>query len=105
MSSNKEALKQVKAYAPNLKVCMGAGKDPWGIVDNAIEVGAEKVQLYRQYYNQEMIDKAHANGIICNAFYADTEEQARIYLEMGVDTILTNDYLTISKIVAEYKNK
>ena len=105
MSSNKEALKQVKAYAPHLKVCMGAGKDPWGIVDNAIEVGAEKVQLYKQYYNQEMIDKAHANGIICNAFYADTEEQARIYLEMGVDTILTNDYLTISKIVAEYKNK
>ena len=39
-----------------------------------------------------MIEKAHANGIKCNYFYCDDPEQAKRMLEMGVDTILTNDY-------------
>ncbi len=53
--------------------------------------------LYGQqgYFNQEMIDKAHENGIRCNVFYADDADEAKKYLEMGIDTILTNDYLYI----------
>ena len=43
-----------------------------------------------------MIDKAHEHGIICNVFYADDTDEAKRYLEMGIDTILTNDYQTIS---------
>jgi len=46
--------------------------------------------------------KYKANGIICNAFFADDEEKAIRYLRMGIDTILTNDYLKISNIVKEY---
>ena len=42
-----------------------------------------------------MIDKAHENGIRCNVFYADDADEAKKYLEMGIDTILTNDYLYI----------
>ena len=105
MTSNKEAIKEVKRIAPDLKCCMGAGENHWKIVDNAIEVGAEKVQLFRPDFNREMIEKAHAHGIKCNVFWADEPELARKYLEMGVDTILTNDYNRISQIVNEYKNK
>ena len=61
------------------------------------------MQLFRPYFNREMIEKAHAHGIICNVFYSDDEESCREYLDMGVDTVLTNDYLKISKIVNEYK--
>ena len=53
--------------------------------------------------NKEMVDKAHENGIRCNVFWADEQETAREYLDMGVDTILTNDYWTISRVVEEYK--
>ena len=42
-----------------------------------------------------MIDYAHKNGIRCNVFYADDPEEAKEYIEMGIDTILTNDYLAI----------
>ena len=48
-----------------------------------------------------MIDKAHAHGIICNVFYADEIDEAKKYLEMGIDTILTNDYNRISSIIAK----
>jgi len=49
-----------------------------------------------QYYNQEMIDKAHAHGIKCNYFYCDTPADARRMLDMGIDTILTNDYQRVA---------
>ena len=46
-----------------------------------------------------MIDKAHANGIICNVFWADEPELAREYLDMGIDVILTNEYQLVSQVL------
>ena len=95
MSGNDEKIKKAKEYAPDIAVCLGAGRDKWAIVDRAIKLGADKVQLFKPYFNQEMIDKAHAHGIICNVFWSDDPEEARKFREMGIDTILTNDYLNI----------
>ncbi len=93
-------IKQFKEYAPEISVCVGHLDDkPWAIVDRAIELGCEKVQLFKPYFNQEMIDKAHDHGIICNVFWSDDEEETKKFLEMGIDTILTNDYNIISQIV------
>ena len=90
-------IKQWKAYAPDIPVCVGhLAERPWDIVDRAIEYGCEKVQLYQQFYTKEMIDKAHAHGIRCNYFYADTTEEAESLFDMGIDTLLTNDYIKIS---------
>ena len=90
-------IKQFKEYAPDISVCVGHLKArPWEIVDRAIELGCEKVQLFKPYFNQEMIDKAHENGIICNLFYADDIEEAKSYMAMGIDTLLTNDYHKVS---------
>ncbi len=85
------------AVAPYLKRCMGAGKDRWGIVENAIKFQCSKLQFFKPCFNQEMIDKAHANGIRCNIFWSDDVEEARGMLAMGIDTILTNDYLSIAR--------
>ncbi len=92
-------IKQFKEYAPDIAVCVGhSDAKPWAIVDRAIELGAEKVQLFKPYFNQEMIDKAHEHGIICNVFFADNVDEAKQYLSMGIDTILTNEYNLISQI-------
>ena len=96
MSGVDPILKQFRDYAPDIAICVGGGEHKWEIVDRAIEMGARKVQLVKGYFNQEMVDKAHANGIRCNVFWSDDPEEARELLDMGIDTILTNDYLTIS---------
>ena len=83
--------------APYIRRCMGADSNPWGIVENAIKYQCAMIQLFKPYFNQEMIDKAHANGIICNFFYSDDPEETRQLLEMGIDTILTNDYFRIAQ--------
>jgi glycerophosphoryl diester phosphodiesterase len=105
MTTNDEMIKKVKKNYPQMRCCVGAGKAPWEMVDRAIALGAEKVQLFKPYFNQEMIDKAHEYGILCNVFYADDPDEAQKYLDMGIDCILTNDYNAISQIVDEYKKK
>jgi glycerophosphoryl diester phosphodiesterase len=96
-----DGIKAMKEYAPHLKCCMSAAPDHWKIVDRAIEVGAEKVQLFKPDFNKEMIDKAHAHGIKCNVFWSDDPEEAAKFLEMGVDCVLTNDYLAIKTALEE----
>lgn len=97
MINQEGVIRQFMEYAPEIPVCVGHRKDvAWQIVDRAIALGCKQVQLFKPYFNQEMVDKAHAHGIRCNVFYADDPEEAQRYLEMGIDTILTNDYLTIS---------
>ena len=92
-----EHLAQFKKYAPEIPICVGhLDARPWELVDRAIALGAEKVQLFKPYFNQEMIDKAHAHGIRCNVFWSDDPEEAKQFLAMGIDCILTNDYQRIS---------
>ena len=101
MTTNDKIIKKVMEYAPDLKCCVGwnGNKEPLSMVERAIELGAKKIQLYKPYFNQETVKKAHENGIICNVFWSDDVEEAKNYLNMGIDTILTNNYHKISQII------
>ncbi len=92
MSGNDEVLKQLGALAPHLKRCVGAGVQKDLIVERAIELGCEMVQFFKEHITPEKVELAHKHGIICNYFYCDDVEKANYYLDMGIDTILTNDY-------------
>ena len=105
MSSDDEFHAIFNEIAPEVVRCQGAKADKWSIVNDAIDNGCKKVQLFKPYINQQMIDKAHKHGIICNVFFADDPKEAIDYLEMGIDTILTNNYLEVSKAVNEWKKR
>lgn len=85
--------------APELRRCMGAGLAPMEIVENTIRWKCAKLQFMIPHVNREMIEKAHAHGIRCNLFWADDPEEAKRWSAMGIDTILTNDYLTVANAV------
>ncbi|MBQ8163280.1 MAG: hypothetical protein IJZ93_02795 [Clostridia bacterium] len=97
MTTNDSIIRKLHEYAPDLKCCVGwdGNKEPMSIVDRAIELGAYKVQLFKPYFNEDTVKKAHAHGILCNVFWADDPNEAIRYLDMGIDTVLTNDYLTV----------
>ena len=105
MSGNDFVLRQLGELAPDLCRCVGGGDAPFEMVERAIAMGCQKVQLMSNKFTQEMIDKAHENGIICNVFQSDYADLTRRYLDMGIDTILTNDYQLISTVVKEYKER
>lgn len=106
MTGNDHILEQLRKLAPDICRCCGAGHTEdlhWNIVERAIKYDCKKVQLFKPNFNQDMIDKAHEHGIICNVFWSDNVEEAKQFLEMGIDTILTNDYLNISQVLNKCK--
>ena len=101
MSGEDSLLARLQREYPEIPRCCGAGDGRWEIVDRAIKFGCTKVQLFKPYFNREMIEKAHANGIACNVFWSDDAEETKEFLDMGIDTILTNDYNRIAQVVNE----
>lgn len=99
MCGNRNVLRQIKKLDSGILLCVGAGNSPYTMVEDAIEIGCEKVQLFKPKFTQEMIDKAHANGIRCNVFWSDDPDEAKQFIEMGIDTILTNDYNRIAQAI------
>lgn len=99
MSNADRAQEEFHKIAPHIHRCVGwdgTKDDNDRIVDRAIRLQSEKVQLFKPYFDQSTVDKAHANHILCNVFCADTPEEAQRFRAMGIDTILTNDYQNIA---------
>lgn len=103
MSGEDSLLERLQTEYPEITRCCGGGNGRWQIVERAIKYGCKKLQLVKGYFNQEMIDRAHENGIICNVFWSDNEEETQKFLDMGIDVILTNDYNRIAQIVNKRK--
>ncbi len=101
MSCRDEITRRVKAYAPDLRICVGwdGDPDPASMPKRAIALKAEKIQLFKPYFNADTVRCAHENGILCNVFYSDDPEEANAFLDMGIDCILTNDYLRVFEAV------
>ena len=107
MTTNDEIIKKLRCYAPDINVCVGwdGNKEPLSIVERAIALGAQKVQLFKPYFNQQSVDMAHKHGILCNVFWADDPEEAIQFRKMGIDCILTNDYLAIKNALDGHFSK
>ncbi len=105
MTSNDTLMRRIGEKYPGFLRCVGEGDVHFTIVDRAIAMGCEKVQLFKPYFNQEMIDKAHAHGIRCNVFWSDDPEETRRFLDMGIDCILSNDYNRVANAVNAWKKE
>ncbi|MBR2625014.1 MAG: hypothetical protein IKD23_01300 [Lentisphaeria bacterium] len=98
-----EILQLVQKSAPEIPRCLQDDAGKYEIVDNAVKYNCQKVLLSASCCNQEMIGKAHANGIKCNYCSCNDPQQAVELLQMGMDTILTNDCFIVAKVVKQYK--
>ncbi|MBR2459702.1 MAG: hypothetical protein IKB34_00515 [Clostridia bacterium] len=101
MTGNDVVMKQLGILAPHLKRCVGAGNAPDLVVERAIEMGCEMVQFFKEHFSKEKIELAHSHGIRCNYFYADDPQKATELLDMGIDTILTNDYQRVANALKD----
>ncbi len=100
MSSNDQMLAKAMEYAPDIAVCVGWDgnkEDMLSLVTRAVKIGAKKVQLFKPYFDEKTVIKAHENGIICNVFWSDDINEAKNFLDIGIDTILTNDYNLVAQ--------
>ena len=109
MSSNHGALRRAKEYAPEIGICAGCPRTATAIdlVNMAIELGADKLQFYRPYAEptEESVKLAHAHGIRCNVCETDYPELANGFLDMGIDTVMTNDFLCVYNAIKDRLHK
>ena len=105
MTGDDKILERLQKEFPHITRCCGVDNEEgaWKLVERAIKYDCKKIQLYKPYFNKEMIDKAHKNGIICNVFWSDDPQETQEFLNMGIDVILTNDYNRISQVVKKFK--
>ncbi len=89
-TSDADTIKLVKKMNPNITVCNLSGQDGVGYVDFSMALGSYILQPNRNVVTKELVNKAHANEMQVNVFYADTEKDMLALIEMGVDGILTN---------------
>ncbi len=104
MIANDQLLKLAQEIAPDIPRVVGFDGHPEHMVDRALRYGCKKIQLFKPYFDQTLIDRAHENGILCNVFWSDDPEETKKFLDMGIDTILTNDYNRVSQAVEAWKN-
>ncbi|MBR6765605.1 MAG: hypothetical protein IKM06_03880 [Clostridia bacterium] len=103
MTGEDALLERLMNEYPDILRCCGGGEGRWQIVERAIKYKCKKLQFVKGYFDQKMVDKARANGIVTNVFWSDDPEEARHFLDMGIDVILTNDYQRINTAVQEWK--
>ncbi|MBR7098239.1 MAG: hypothetical protein IKC59_02395 [Clostridia bacterium] len=101
-SASIETIGCVRKYAPSLPICLDwdGSATAATVLERAIAIGAKKMQLPAFCWNKETIERAHANGIRCILCHADDLMQAKAYLDMGIDTLLTDDCLSFSHLTA-----
>ncbi|MBQ8509673.1 MAG: hypothetical protein IJ493_07175 [Clostridia bacterium] len=97
MSQIEPLLVRLKEEAPEVTRCFGGNPDTWDIVERAVKYDCKKIQLFKPAYNQQIIDDAHAHGIICNIYWSDEPEETRKMLDMGMDCILSNDFQIVNE--------
>ena len=92
-----DVLETARKMAPDVKRCCLEGDMNFTIVEHAIEYECSRVQFCKLFLTQQMIDKAHAHGMICNLFWSDDPEEAEGFFNMGIDVMLTNHFLRVQK--------
>ena len=99
-----EVMEAALEAAPHIPRCMGAGgkERRMAIVDRAVKYRCQKVQFFTTYWTPDLIKRAHDLGMKCNYFFCDDQEQARRMFELGIDTVLTNDYWRIAQVKNEF---
>ena len=105
MTVNVGLLQMAQELAPDIARCVGFDRNNPDMVELAVKYDCKKIQLFKPYFDQNMIDRAHKEGIICNVFWSDDPEETVKFLDMGIDTILTNDYNRVAQAVERYKSQ
>ena len=114
MITNDKLIEYARTAYPDINVCVGANwypsPDVDTLIDRAIKYNCQKIQIFIPHYDKigvplaslkDKVQRAHDNGIIVNLFYADTVENAKIALDIGVDCILSNNYLEVYNAIKD----
>jgi glycerophosphoryl diester phosphodiesterase len=90
-----------RAHAPDVERCCLAGQNaPSEQIELAIEYECKRLQFSRKVTAEDAA-RAHEAGLVNNLFWSDELEDAKAYVVMGIDVILTNRANLLEGLFAE----
>ena len=85
-----DVLSASRDHAPGVDRCCLAGQNTTNEqIDLAIEYGCKRLQFSRKVTRIDA-ERAHTVGLINNLFWSDELDDAKAYVDMGIDVVLTN---------------
>lgn len=103
-TSEEETMRQFVALAPEIpRNALEPWREDLDIVDYAVKYNCRRCQLFKGIFDEEKVKRAIAAGVTCNVFWADDEETAREYLNMGISVLLTNRTDLLYGVIDEYR--
>ena len=91
LTGDADVLTTARRLAPDMPRCCLEGDMNFSLVEHAIEYGCQRVQFCKGLLTEAMIRRAKEAGLVCNLFWSDDPEEAKAYVELGIDCLLTND--------------
>lgn len=84
-------LEWIQRAAPDIpRVAIQLPEDEIGIYEMAKTFDCSGVQFWLDMFDEELINRLHADNIWCNLYFADGMKAYEKYFGMGIDTLLTN---------------
>ena len=90
IAGDARVLAVARDYAPDVERCCLAGQNsPDELIDLAVEYACKRLQFLRKVTEADAA-RAHEVRLINNLFWSDELDDAKGYVDMGIDVILTN---------------
>lgn len=102
-TSCESTLEALMKIAPDIPGCFTVSEPSH--IDIALKHKCSKVQLSKNDLDIATVKKAKESGLICNICSADTAEEAEKFLDMGIDTLMTNNFCVISDYMEKRKGR
>lgn len=85
-----DRLREARRLNPNLRLGALWGDPPDDACEQAIDMGAEAIHIQHLNIDAQLVEKAHAYGLMIRAWNPDTIEEIQHVVDLGVDAIGSN---------------
>ena len=109
-SFNMDVIKDVKALNPKIKTVALMSVDyfraydvntPKTIIDHVTSLGAEIIDVNKDYLNAKLVQEARARKIIVEVWTVDNESDMKKFIALGVDGIISNRPDKLKEVVGK----
>jgi len=92
----------VRELAPELRYCLLPDTpDGFQYIERAAQEGLSVLQPGRGMMSAQFCQAVHDAEMVANVFYADDADTMRLYIDWGIDGILTNNPRLLAEIIEE----
>ena len=85
-----ERLREARQLNPSLALGALWSNPPANACEQAIDMGAEAIHIQYQNIDAQLVQKAHAHGLMIRAWNPDTVEEIQRVIDLGVDAVGSN---------------